>query len=86
MQLYDIKPARTEVILPTSHRNLGTVCPIPTYIATTRDDSKEREASSAADYRIYVDGSGFKGGMGAAAVVYQGSEEIAAMSHALGPL
>ncbi|KAG9223182.1 hypothetical protein CCMSSC00406_0000129 [Pleurotus cornucopiae] len=86
MRLYDLKPAETEVIQATSHRRLGSACPIPTHIAASRDNSKEREATSTADYKIYVDGSGYKGGAGAAAVVRQGEGEVTATSHTLGPL
>lgn len=86
LRLYSLKPAETEVILATSYRKLGNTCPVPTHIAQTREDSKAQEANSTADYKIYVDGSGYEGGTGAAAVVTQDGREVSVASHTLGPL
>lgn len=86
MRLYSIKPTETEIILSTSHRRLGDQCPVSTHIAPTREGSKEQEAVSTANFKLYVDGSGYEGGTGAAAVVMRHGEEISAVSHSLGPL
>jgi len=42
-----------------------------TCIQETRELSIEQEDNDAADYRVYSDGSGFEGGIGAAAVLYK---------------
>jgi ribonuclease HI len=59
--------------------------PIPYVIARSREDSIREEQNTRTDVKIYSDSSGFKGGVGAAAVMFQvGQNTPTALRYHLG--
>lgn len=75
VECFKIRPRRFETVMPDPRP--------PTYkrvfstkIAETKEDSIKEEGKDEADIRIYTDGSGYEGNVGAAAVLYRkGVEE-----------
>lgn len=53
----------------------GWKCPVEVTIDSSVDEAVRREWSNEADIRVYTDGSGHKGRIGAAAVLYRGFEK-----------
>lgn len=76
----------TKTITPVRRNHEHSTHAHSTYIESSKD-STLREAikiNNTARIRVYVDGSGYKGGIGAAAVLYEGSRVIAARRYHLG--
>ena len=55
-------------------------------IADTREESKDEDAEDMADLRIYLDGSGIEGMVGAATIVFRDGQEVKSVRYLLGPL
>lgn len=75
IERFKIKPQHLETISPTTipptYKRIFT-----TTIADSKDESIKEEAKDDSDIRIYTDGSGFGGSVGAAALLYRkGAEE-----------
>jgi len=73
---FKIRPRHFETIRPDPrppmYKRAFTVT-----IANSKEESIEEEAKDDSDIRIYMDGSGFKGNVGAAAVLYRkGTKEL----------
>jgi len=75
IECFKIRPGRIETIMPdprppTYRRSFSTT------IAETKETSITEEGKDKVDIRIYTDGSGYKGNVGTAAVLYRkGVEE-----------
>ena len=77
-----LKTLKTE----NQHEELETITPttedpyytprFQTSIQETRELSIEQEDSDTADFKVYSDGSGFEGGIGAAAVLYKKGQAL----------
>jgi len=75
VERFNIKPQRFKTIkpdpLPPTYKRAFTVT-----IADSKEESIKQEAEDNSDVKIYTDGSGFEGNVGAVAVLYRkGSEE-----------
>ncbi|KAF7970993.1 hypothetical protein HWV62_22243 [Athelia sp. TMB] len=81
-----LKPELVETITPL-RRGPNYEPPHSTHIAPDKDAALTiaRLINDTAPVRVYVDGSGYKGGIGAAAVLYEGSRVIAVRRKYLGP-
>ena len=60
-------------------------CLVNVIIGKSAEEAKERERNNEADVRIYMDGLGYRGEIGAAAVLYRGMERVKVMRKQLGP-
>jgi ribonuclease HI len=67
---YGLASEAMETIVPTRCTLRSTVN-LRIEIAETREDSIEDEKNDSADFKVYADGSGQGGGIGAAAVMYK---------------
>ena len=77
-------PAKMEVITPPCDRP-GTKFNISTYIAQTKElFIKNNKASFHKGIRIYMDGSGYKGTIGATAILYTNGIKLGESSYQLG--
>jgi ribonuclease HI len=75
-QFRDIKPDKTETI--QTHRRPPYAKPrIKTHIENSKDRAADDLArqTSATDIQVFTDGSGYEGGIGAAATVWKGNRE-----------
>ena len=71
----NLRKANMETITTTS----GDPHPMPCYkrrILALREDSIAEEEQDKADYRVFLDGSGLEGGIGAVAVIYRKGSNI----------
>ncbi|KIJ90820.1 hypothetical protein K443DRAFT_40860, partial [Laccaria amethystina LaAM-08-1] len=70
IERYKIKPSRLETIMPDprppTYKKTFTVT-----IAKSKEESIKDEKEDDADIRVYTDGSGYEGSVGAAAVLYR---------------
>lgn len=78
--------------LPKEMETIATVqrvpdwrCPIEIVIGETAEEAEERERNNEADVQIYMDGSGYKGHIGAAAVLYRGMKKVKVLRKCVGP-
>ena len=70
----------------TSRQRPGTMPRFTTHIAATKEESIEKDRETFPNGRtIYTDGSGFKGAIGAAAVVFVNGTKTAELRYQLGP-
>ena len=77
-------PAKMEIITPPQDRP-GTKPSISTYIAQTKELSIENDKASFHNgIRIYTGGSGYKGTIGAAAILYNNGIKLGESSYQLG--
>ena len=77
-------PTRMEIIRPTGYRP-GTQPTIPTYIAESKERAIEIDRESFGNgIKIYTDGSGYKGNIGAAAILYINSTKTDELRYQLG--
>jgi hypothetical protein len=65
MHAYSLNPTTIETIAPVQH------APNWIWIATDRKTAIDEEERDNMDIRIYTDGSGYKGNVGAGAVLYR---------------
>lgn len=68
--LFQLKPNTVEKIFPVFEQ-ADTLSAFSTSIPATREESIHTEQQDPAEITIYTDGSGFEGGVGAAAVMYR---------------
>jgi len=81
VECFNIKPRRFETIkpdpLPPTYKRVFMVT-----IADSKEESIKWDAEDNSDVKIYTDGSGFEGNVGAAAALYRkGSEELEKILH-----
>lgn len=80
-----LRPSDIETISPT-RREHEYITPHSTHIEPTKEDALHaaNRINASAPVRVYVDGSGYKGGIGAAAILYEGTRVIAVRRYHLG--
>jgi len=83
MHEYELHPEKVEKIEATGRPNKW-VPDFATRIADTKDAAVEEDKGDRADIRIYTDGSGSGGKIGASAVLYRDGEEKRQMRYCLG--
>ncbi|KAG5733033.1 putative 115 kDa protein in type-1 retrotransposable element [Termitomyces sp. T112] len=59
-------------------------CPVTVVLGESKDEAEERERNNRADVRIYMDGSGHHGNIGAAAVLYREGQKAKVMRKRIG--
>jgi ribonuclease HI/exonuclease III len=69
LRIFKLSGTTTETIVPIAQMS-SRIPKFTIKIAGSRKESIEREKKDSADFRIYSDGSGMDGGIGAAAVLY----------------
>jgi ribonuclease HI len=77
------KPDKYETIYPIAQPPKASQL-FTTDIAQSREDSKEDDKANMDNAKIYTDGSGREGGVGAAAVMYKGGKRSKALRYHLG--
>lgn len=84
--LTDLKPQEIEIINPVRRHPMYTPS-LKTTISENKDEALKHAESTYADsqYKVYCDGSGHEGGIGAAAVLYKGDEVLSTVKYHLGP-
>jgi len=71
MAMLQVQPDEVEKIPPVrKHPNWKLA--IKTIIPENKEQVEERELNNEADIKVYSDGSGYEGGVGAVAVLYRG--------------
>ena len=85
MHAYSIDPTTIETITPVRHAPSWT-SPVTTRIAPDRKTAIDEEERDNADIRIYTDGSGFEGKVGAGAVLYRCGVRKGRLRYRLGEL
>lgn len=83
MQAFNIKPDTMEKIEPVRHNPKWKIS-FKTHIAASKDDAVEEEANNNLDTRVYSDGSGIDGGIGASAVLYRRNKPTRSLKYYLG--
>jgi len=83
MHEYKLCPEKVEKVEATGCPNKW-VPDFATRIADTKDVAEEEDKRDQADIRIYTDGSGMRGKIGASAVLYREGEEKSQMRYCLG--
>ncbi|KZP26428.1 hypothetical protein FIBSPDRAFT_732299, partial [Athelia psychrophila] len=83
--LTGLRPDFTETITPI-RRSRNCIVPHNTHIEGSKEDALRvaQQVNGTAPVRVYVDGSGCKGGIGASAVRYEGTSVIAVCRYYLG--
>ncbi|KNZ81997.1 hypothetical protein J132_09064 [Termitomyces sp. J132] len=74
---------KMEVIEVVRHL-LDWKCPVRVVVGEIAEEVVEREQNNKADIRIYMDGSGYKGMVGAVVVLYRGMEKEKVLRKQLG--
>lgn len=84
--LTDLKPNDIETINPT-RRHPMYIPALTTTIPNNKDDALMHAETTHTNtkYKVYSDGSGYKEGIGAAAVLYKGNEVVKTAKYHLGP-
>ena len=83
--LFHLDPADTETITPVCQK-LTYVQPYSTWIAGTKEESLIFDRENEAQIKIYMDGSGYKGNAGVAAVLLRDDRPPKTLKYHLGPL
>ena len=85
MAMLQVQPDEVEKIPPVrKHPHWKSA--IKTVIPENKEQAGERELNNEADIKVYLDGSGYKGGVGAAAVLYRGFRPMKTLRYYLGTL
>jgi len=85
MAMLKVHPDEIEKI-PLIRKHPHWESAIKTVIPENKDQAEARELNNEADIRVYSDGSGYEGGVGAAAVLYRGFRPVKALQYYLGTL
>jgi ribonuclease HI len=83
--MFNIDPNSQETATPVSHAP-DTPPLFTTNIADSREESKTDNAADKADIKVYTDGSGIEGKVGAAAVLYKNGICAQSLRYQLGTL
>src|SRR6266481_152092 len=85
MHTYKAEPGKCEIIKPADHPpNKGASFHMK--IAGTREESKAQDAVDQAEIKVYSDGSGHNGQVGAAVALICGDQPVKILHYHLGPL
>src|SRR6266481_9251049 len=85
MHTYEAEPGKCEIIKPADcPPNKGAS--FHTRIANTREESKAQDAVDQAEIKVYLDGSGHDGQVGAAVALIHGDQPVKILCYHLGPL
>ena len=85
MHTLQVPPDKIETIA-TVRREPTWASSISSQIAASKDLAEQAELCNEADIKVYSDGSGFEGGIGAAAILYRGFHRPKSLSYHLGPI
>lgn len=80
---FKLKPAEIEEIQAIRHYPKWEK-EFTTHIATSKDEAEEEEANNNEEIRVYSDGSGIDGGIGASAVLYRKGKQQRSLRFHLG--
>jgi ribonuclease HI len=83
--VFSINPNTQETVTPASHAP-DTPPRFTTNIADSREESKADNVADKADVKVYADGSGIDGNVGAAAVLYKNGKRTRSLKYQLGTL
>lgn len=83
MQAWGIHPKYMETV-EVARLPPGWRCPIEVVQGKTKEAAIEQERNNEADMQIYTDSSGYKGKIGAAAVLYRGMESVKVLRKCFG--